>query len=45
MAEDRKPRQILEVRIEGKRGRDRSRKVWMGDKRSRWKKGKDNTGS
>ena len=27
MAEDRKPRQILEARIEGRRGRGRSRKV------------------
>jgi hypothetical protein len=26
---DRKPRQILEARIEGKRGRGRPRKVWM----------------
>ena len=31
MAEDRKPRQILEARIEGKRGRGRPRKVWMDD--------------
>jgi hypothetical protein len=31
MAEDRKPRQILESRIEGKRGRSRPRKVWMDD--------------
>jgi hypothetical protein len=29
MAEDRKPRRILEARIKGKRGRDRPRKVWM----------------
>jgi hypothetical protein len=29
MAEDRKQRQILEARIEGKRGRGRPRKVWM----------------
>jgi hypothetical protein len=29
MAEDRKPRQILEARIEGKRGKGRPRKVWM----------------
>jgi hypothetical protein len=29
MAEDRKPRQILEARIEGKRERGRPRKVWM----------------
>jgi hypothetical protein len=28
MEEDRKPRQILETRIEGKRGRGRPRKVW-----------------
>jgi hypothetical protein len=31
MAEDRKPRQILEASIEGKRGRGRPRKVWMDD--------------
>jgi hypothetical protein len=31
MAEERKPRQILEARIEGKRGRGRPRKVWMDD--------------
>ena len=31
MVDDRKPRQILEVRIEGKRGRGRRRKVWMDD--------------
>jgi hypothetical protein len=31
MAEDRKPRQILEARIEGKRRRGRPRKVWMDD--------------
>jgi hypothetical protein len=31
MAEDRKPRQILEARIEGKIGRRRQRKVWMDD--------------
>ena len=31
MAEDRKPRQILEARIEGMRGRGRPRKVWMDD--------------
>jgi hypothetical protein len=31
MAEDRKPRQILKARIEGKRGRGRPRKVWMND--------------
>jgi hypothetical protein len=31
MAEDRKPRQILEARIEGKRGRGRQRKEWMDD--------------
>ena len=31
MAEDRKPRQILEARREGKRGRGRPRKVWMDD--------------
>jgi hypothetical protein len=31
MAEDRKPRQILEARIKGKRGRGRPRKVWMDD--------------
>jgi hypothetical protein len=31
MAEDRRPRQILEARIEGKRGRGRPRKVWMDD--------------
>jgi hypothetical protein len=31
MAEDRKPRQILEARIEGTRGRGRPRKVWMDD--------------
>jgi hypothetical protein len=31
MAEDRKPRRILEARIEGKRGRGRPRKVWMDD--------------
>jgi hypothetical protein len=30
-AEDRKPRQILEARTEGKRGRGRPRKVWMDD--------------
>jgi hypothetical protein len=30
-AEDRKPRQILEARIEGKTGRGRPRKVWMDD--------------
>ena len=30
-AEERKPRQILEARIEGKRGRGRPRKVWMDD--------------
>jgi hypothetical protein len=29
MAKDRKPRQIREARIEGKKGRGRSRKVWM----------------
>jgi hypothetical protein len=29
MAEDRKPRQILEARIEGTRRRGRPRKVWM----------------
>jgi hypothetical protein len=31
MTEDRKLRQILEARIEGKRGRGRPRKVWMDD--------------
>jgi hypothetical protein len=31
MAEDRKQRQILEARREGKRGRGRPRKVWMDD--------------
>jgi hypothetical protein len=31
IAEDRKPRQILEARIEGKRGGGRPRKVWMDD--------------
>jgi hypothetical protein len=31
MSEDRKPRQILEARIEGKRGRGGPRKVWMDD--------------
>jgi hypothetical protein len=31
MAEDRTPRQILQARIEGKRGTDRTRKVWMDD--------------
>jgi hypothetical protein len=31
MAEDRKLRQILEARTEGKRGRGRQRKEWMGD--------------
>jgi hypothetical protein len=31
MREDRKPQQILEARIEGKRGRGRPRKVWMND--------------
>jgi hypothetical protein len=31
MAEDRKPRQILEARREGKTGRGRPRKVWMDD--------------
>jgi hypothetical protein len=31
MAEDRNPRQILEARVEGKRGRGRPRKVWMDD--------------
>jgi hypothetical protein len=31
MEEDRKPRQILEARIEGKRGRGKPRKVWMDD--------------
>jgi hypothetical protein len=31
MAEDRKPRQILEARIEGKRERGRPRKMWMDD--------------
>jgi hypothetical protein len=31
MAEDRKPRQILQARIEGKRERGRPRKVWMND--------------
>jgi hypothetical protein len=31
MAEDRKPRQILEARREGKRGRGRPRRVWMND--------------
>jgi hypothetical protein len=31
MVEDRKPRQILEARIDGKRGRGRPRKVWMDD--------------
>jgi hypothetical protein len=31
MAEDRKPRQILEAKIEGRRGRGRPRKVWMDD--------------
>ena len=40
-----KPRQILEARIEGKRGRGRPRKVWMDDKRSSCKKWKDNRGS
>jgi hypothetical protein len=29
--EDRNPRQILEARIDGKRGRGRPRKVWMDD--------------
>jgi hypothetical protein len=29
MAEDRKPRQILEARMEGKRRRGRPRKMWM----------------
>jgi hypothetical protein len=31
MAEDRQPRQILEARIEAKRGRCRPRKLWMDD--------------
>jgi hypothetical protein len=31
MAEDRKPRQILEAKLDGKRGRGRPRKVWMDD--------------
>jgi hypothetical protein len=31
MLEDRKPRQILEARVEGKRGRGRPRNVWMDD--------------
>jgi hypothetical protein len=31
MAEDRKPRQILEAKIEEKRERCRPRKVWMDD--------------
>jgi hypothetical protein len=31
MAEDRKPRQILEARTEGKRGRRRPKKMWMDD--------------
>jgi hypothetical protein len=30
-AEDRKPRQILDARIQGKRGRGKPRKVWMDD--------------
>jgi hypothetical protein len=45
MTEDRKSRQILEARIEGKRERGSPRKVWLDDTRSSWKKGKDNTGS
>jgi hypothetical protein len=41
MAEDRKPRQILEARIGGKRGRCRPRKVWMDDiKEAAGKRGK-----
>jgi hypothetical protein len=41
MAEDRKPRQILDARIEGKRGRGRPRKVWMDDvKEAAGRKGK-----
>jgi hypothetical protein len=41
MAEDRKPRKILEARIEGKRGRSRPRKVWMDDiKEEAGKRGK-----
>jgi hypothetical protein len=35
MAEDRKPRQLLEARIEGKRERGRPRKVWMDDIKER----------
>jgi hypothetical protein len=31
MAEDRKPRHLLEARIEGKRERGRPRKVWTDD--------------
>jgi hypothetical protein len=41
MAEDRKPTQMLEARIEGKRRRDRPRKAWMDDiKESAGRKGK-----
>jgi hypothetical protein len=43
MAEGIKPRQILEARIEGKRGRGRPRKVWMDDmKEAAGRRGKRN---
>jgi hypothetical protein len=40
MAEDRKPRQILEARIEGKRERGRPGKVWMDDLEAAGRRGK-----
>ena len=43
--EDGGPRQILEARIEGKRGRGRPRNVWKDDKSSSWKEEKDDAGS
>ena len=43
MAEDRKPRQIKEARIEEKRERGRPRKVWMDDiKEAAGRRGKTN---
>jgi hypothetical protein len=45
VVEDRKPRQIVETRREGKRLRSRPRKVWMNDiKEAAARRGK-NTGS